>query len=122
MSLTFEAGVGSRNRSLREHMTTQVYARGLVTIAGQLDTSPSKLTEKLAGADSSGKARGMTIDELELYIDRTKDVSPIHYLIDKYLQDPAVVQQEAAARLSELMQQLVPLAMAAGVMPKAGRR
>lgn len=122
MSLTFEPGLSARNRSLRDHMTTAVYSRGLVAIAGKMDMSPSKLTEKLAGADSSGKSRGMTIDELEAYIERTGDVSAIHYLIDKHLQDPAVVQQEAAARLSLLMEQLVPLAIAAGVMPKGRGR
>lgn len=118
MSLMFEPGIGSRNRSLRDHLTTRIYERGLVAVAGRMDMSPSKLTEKLAGADSGGKVRGMTIDELEEYIQREKDVSPIHYLVDKYLQDPGVVQQEAQARFLALFEQIVPAAIAAGFMPK----
>jgi len=122
LSLTFEPGIGSRNRSLRDHMTTVVYSKGLVDIAGKIDIAPSKLTEKLAGSDSGGKPRGMTIDELERYIEKTKDVSPIHYLVDKYLQDPLVAQQEAAARLLALMEQIGPLAAAAGIVPGRARR
>jgi hypothetical protein len=114
LSLTFEPGIGSRNRSLREHLATRVDSVGLVAVAGKIDVAPSKLTEKLAGSDSGGKSRGLTVDELETYIQRTGDVSPIHYLVDKYLQDPAIVQQEAAAKFAELMEQLIPLAHAAG--------
>lgn len=122
LSLTFEPGIGSRNRSLRDHMATQVYSRGLVEVAGKMDVAPSKLTEKLAGMDSGGKPRGLTVCELERYIEKTGDVSPIHYLVDKYLQDPAVAQHEATVRLMALMEQIAPLAIAAGVMPaKRGR-
>jgi hypothetical protein len=117
LSLTFEPGIGSRNRSLREHMATRIYSRGLVDVAGKMDVAPSKLTEKLAGMDSGGKPRGMTICELERFIEKTGDVSPIHYLVDKFLQDPAVAQHEATVRLMALMEQIAPLAIAAGVMP-----
>lgn len=115
LSLTFEPGLARRNRSLRDHMATRVYARGLVDVAGKMDLSPSKLTEKLAGADSGGKPRGMTIDELETYIQRTGDVSPVHYLADKYLRDPAVAQQEALAKLAALAESLPALMAAAGL-------
>lgn len=122
LSLTFDHGIGSRNRSLRDHMATQVYSRGLVAVAGKMDIAPSKLSEKLAGADSGGKPRGLTVCELEGYIEKTGDVSPIHYLVDKFLQDPAVAQHEATVRLMSLLEQIGPLAVAAGVMPaKRGR-
>jgi hypothetical protein len=122
MSLTLEPGIGSRTRSLREHLATRIYQQGLTFVAGKLDSSPSKLTEKLAGMDSSGKVRGMSVDELEHYIQATKDVSPIHYLVDKYLQDPEIVQQEAAAKFAELMEQLLPLAHAAGFVAAAAKK
>lgn len=121
MSLTLEAGIGSRNRSLREHLATRIYAAGLVAMAGKLDLSPSKLTEKLAGSDSGGKPRALTIDELETYIQRTGDLSPIHYLADKYLHDPAVLQQEALAKLATLAEQLPALMAAAGLATQAAR-
>ena len=115
LTLTLEPGLAQRNRSLRDHMATRVYSRGLVEVAGRIDLSPSKLTEKLAGADSGGKPRGMTIDELETYIQRTGDVSPVHYLADKYLRDPAVAQQEALAKLASLAESLPALMAAAGL-------
>ncbi len=115
LSLTFEPGLAQRSRSLRDHMTTRVYNRGLVTTAGTMDLSPSKLTEKLAGSDSGGKSRGITIDELELYLGRTKDLSPVYYLVDKYLRDPLVTQQEALAKLAALADVVPALMAAAGL-------
>ena len=121
MTLHLEPGLAQRSRSLREHMATRVYARGLVDVAGRMDLSPSKLTEKLAGSDSGGKPRGMTIDELETYIQRTGDISPVHYLADKYLRDPAVAQQEALAKLASLAE-VLPALMAAAGLPTAGKK
>lgn len=122
MTLHLEPGLAQRSRSLREHMAVRVYARGLVEVAGKVDLSPSKLTEKLAGGDSSGKRRGMTLDELETYIQRTGDISPVHYLADKYLRDPAVNQQEAMAKLAALAETLPALLAAAGVGSAAPQR
>lgn len=124
LTLHLEPGLARRNRSLRDHMATRVYARGLVDVAGKMDLSPSKLTEKLAGADSGGKPRGMTLDELEAYIERTGDVSPVHYLADKYLRDPAVAQQEALAKLAALAEVIPGLMAAAGLQsaPKGRAR
>lgn len=123
MSLTFEPGLSQRSRCLRDHLTGAVHNRGLVYVAGLMDLSPSRLTEKLAGVDSGGKSRGMTLDELESYIQQTGDVSPVHYLIDKYLRDPAVAQQEALAKLAQLADMLPGLMSAAGLgqAPKRGR-
>ena len=126
LSLMFEPGLAASARSLREHLARCVYQRGLSAVAGKIDLSPSKLTEKLAGGDSSGKPRGLTIDELEAYIVATGDKSPIHYLADKYLRDPAVQRDEALAKLLELMGQIAPLAASAGLdigapAPKRGR-
>lgn len=123
MSLTLEAGISARNRSLRDHMAQRIYGEGLVAIAGKLDLSPSRVSEKLAGIDSGGKPRGMTIDELERYIDQTGDVSPIHYLVEKYLHDPVAAQQEAMHRLLALSEQLPALLAAAGLdSASKGRR
>lgn len=122
LSITFSPGISQRSRSLREHMAVQVYQRGLVETAGRLDLSPSKLTEKLAGSDSGGKPRAMTIDELERYVDITGDVSPIHYLVEKYLHDPEVAQREALAKLAGLVEELPALLAAAGVKAKGRAR
>lgn len=114
LSITYQHGL-TRSRSLRDHMAQSVYARGLVETAGRMDLSPSKLTEKLAGSDSGGKPRGMTIDELERYIDSTKDVSPIHYLVEKYLTSPEAAHAEALAQLTKNVGELSSLLAKLGV-------
>lgn len=114
LSITYQDGLTQRARSLREHMVGQVYQQGLVDVAGKMDLSPSKLTEKLAGADSGGKPRALTIDELERYISNG-DVSPIHYLIEKYLTCPQAAHGEAIAQLAELARALPALLERAGV-------
>lgn len=121
MTLSFEPGLSDRHLSLRDCVLSQVYQRGHGRIANLIDVSPSKLTEKLAGVDSGGKPRGMTLDELERYIERTGDLTPVHYLLDKFGRDPGVAQAEALAKLSALAEQLPALLAAAGVA-KAGRR
>lgn len=113
LSLTFEQGIGQRHISLRDCMATGVYQRGLGRVAGQIDMAPSKLSEKLAGG--TDRKRDVGLDEFEDYIAKTGDVSPIHYLVDKYLRDPALVQQEAMAKLAGLAETLPALLAAAGL-------
>lgn len=114
LTITYDDGI-ARNRSLREHIAAQVYAgAGVTAIAGRLDMAPSKLSEKLAGCDSGGKPRGLSIDDLERYIQATKDVSPVHYLIERYLVTPEAATAEA---LAELHQHLSALS---GTLAKLG--
>lgn len=115
LSLTFEPGLAQRSRTLREHLATRIYATGLTWVAGKIDTSPSHLTEKLAGASSDGKPRCVTVDELENYVAQTGDVSPIFYLVDKYLRDPVAQQHEALAKLANLAELIPGLMAAAGL-------
>ncbi|KRA74245.1 hypothetical protein ASD78_12180 [Lysobacter sp. Root667] len=119
LSLTFEHGIGQRHMSLRDCMATGVYQRGLGRIAGQIDMAPSKLSEKLAGG--TDRKRDIGLDEFEDYLAKTGDLSPIHYLVDKYLRDPALQQQEALAKLAGLAETLPALLAAAGLNTKAGR-
>lgn len=119
LSLTFEQGLAQRHMSLRDCMATGVYQRGLNRVAGQIDMAPSKLSEKLAGG--TDRKRDIGLSEFEDYIAKTGDVSPIHYLVDKYLRDPALAQQEALAKLAGLAETLPALLAAAGLQAK-GRR
>ncbi len=118
MTLSFEPGLAERHLSLRDCMVQQVYQRGHGRVAASLDMAPSKLTEKLAGVDSSGKPRGMSLDEFERYIEKSGDLTPIYYLLDKFARDPGVAQQEALARLATLAESLPALLAAAGIQPK----
>jgi hypothetical protein len=127
LSLSFEPGLAQRSRCLRDHMTTRVYGSsygGLVAVAGKLDMAPSKLTEKMLGVDSSGKPRGMTLDEFERYIEKTGDLSPVYYLVDKFLRDPNATRHEALDKIAGFIEQFPALIAAAGLdkPAKAGRR
>ncbi|HHA2475392.1 TPA: hypothetical protein ACOENS_000107 [Stenotrophomonas maltophilia] len=104
--ITYEDGL-TRNPTLRDHMAAMVHrGAGLTAVAGQLDMAPSKLSEKLAGCDSGGKPRGLSIDDLERYIQTTKDVSPVHYLIERYLVTPEAATAEALAELHQHLSNL----------------
>ena len=115
MTLSFEPGLAERHLSLRDCVLQQVYQRGHGRIAAALDMAPSKLTEKMAGLDSSGKPRGMTLDEFERYLDKSGDLTPVYYLLDKFARDPQIAQQEALARLAALADSLPALLAAAGL-------
>lgn len=122
LTLTLEDGLADRHLTLRDCMVMQVYAKGHGRMANLLDISPSHLTEKLAGLDSAGKSRGMTLDEFERYLDKTGDAAPILYLVAKYLRDPGAAQQEALSRLTALAEALPGLLAAAGISKGRTRR
>lgn len=114
LQITYQEGL-TRNRTLRDHIASRVHSgAGVTAIAGKLDMAPSKLSEKLAGCDSSGKPRGLSLDDLEKYITETRDVSPVHYLIERFLVSPEAATAEA---LAELQQHLVGLS---GTLAKLG--
>jgi hypothetical protein len=114
LTLNLEPGVTVRNRSLKECVAAGIYSRGVVAVAGKLDISPSHLSEAL-----SGGGRKLDVDDLERYIEVTGDLSPIHYLVSKFLRDPAAQQQEALAVLAKLAETLPGLLSAAGLAPAA---
>ena len=57
----------------------------------------------------------MTIDELERYITETGDVSPVHYLVEKFLTCPDAQHAEAVAEFAKLAAIMGPLATKLGV-------
>lgn len=118
LTLQLEPGLSHRHLSLRDCLAAQIYQIGHGRVAARLDIAPSKLTEKLAGCDSSGKARGLSVDELERYLERCDDATPILYLVDKFLRDPRAQQQDALSKLANLAEQLPALLAAAGYQEK----
>lgn len=121
LTLSLQQGLSQRWTSLRECVLTQVYQNGHGKVCGLLDLAPSKLTEKLAGLRSDGKKSGITLDELERYIDATGDTLPVLYLVDKFLRDPQASQAEALARLAQLADELPGMLAAAGIGTKRRR-
>lgn len=116
LSITYQGGLTHTSRSLRELMQVQVHNNGgVVAVAGKVDLSPSKLSEKLAGGDGGGRQRCLTIDEFERYVKETGDVTPIHYLIEKYLTCPQAQHAEAIAQFTNLAKAMAPLAQSLGI-------
>jgi hypothetical protein len=116
ITLPLEPTLAVIHPSLKACVASGVYQRGIVTVAGKIDRQPSHLSEALSGNDR----RRFDVDDLEAYISATGDVSPIHYLIAKFLRDPAAVQQEAMAKIASIAETLPALLAAAGL--NTGRR
>lgn len=114
LSLSFEPGLSQRHRSLVECVATGIYQRGLGRVAGMVDEAPSHLSAQL-----SGDGRRLAVDTLELYLEKTGDLTPIYYLLDKFVRDPRVTQAEALAKVAQTLDQLPALLAAAGF--KRGR-
>lgn len=109
--LDFEPGLTERYRSLVECVATGVYQRGLKRVAIDLDQAPSNLSVQL----SEDPSRHFSADNLELYIEKTGDFTPIYYLVEKFLADRNAKKDAADA---EIMRQFAALTE---LMKKAGR-
>ncbi len=83
--------------------------------------APGNLSVAL-GDDSQRK---FGIDEFERYLQVTGDMTPLYYLVERYLGDQGAARAEAldrVMRVAEQLEQLPAILAAAGVAPKKGRR
>jgi hypothetical protein len=111
LTLDFEPGLAERFNSLREVVATGVYQRGLGRVAIDLNKAPGNLSVEL----SEDATRNFSVDNLERYIEKTGDVQPIYYLVEKFLADRTAKQDAAQAQLLTILAQLQPLLKQAGV-------
>jgi hypothetical protein len=111
LTLSFEPGLSDRFQSLRDCVAASVYRYGLTNAAIDLDKAPGNLSVEL----SADPARKFSVDSLERYIEKTKDTTPIYYLIDKFLNDQGQKQNAALAQLAPLLAQIAPLMKQAGL-------
>ena len=81
LTLNFQPGLVDRHGSLRDCIASGVYHRGLKRIAGDLDQAPGNLSVQL----SDDNSRHFSVDSLERYIEKTRDMTPVLYLIEKFL-------------------------------------
>ncbi|MCA0214547.1 MAG: hypothetical protein LCH79_15385 [Proteobacteria bacterium] len=113
LTLVFEGGLSEKYQSLRECIAAGVYRQGLGNIAIDLNKAPGNLSVEL----SDDPTRKFSVDSLEKYIEKTGDTAPIHYLIDKFLNEKSRKQEAAMAQLAPILQQLAPLLRQAGSLP-----
>lgn len=109
-TLNFEPGLSERWRSLKACVRERVYAhvKPLKAIAAEMDLSESELSRKLA--DNPGDPRNLSVDDLETYIQKTGDATPIFYLIEKYAVNPEAKRAYAAAELAKALPDILALA------------
>lgn len=111
LTLCFEPGLVERFSSLRECVATGVYQRGLNNVAPSLDKAPGNLSVEL----SEDPTRKFGVDSLERYIEKFGDLTPIYYLVEKFLHKQEAEHDAALAQLAPLLSQLAPLLKKAGL-------
>lgn len=115
LSLNFEPGLSERHSTLKGCVRERVYAhlKPLKAIAADMDLSETELTRKLA--DNPNDTRNLNCDDLEAYIAKTGDVTPIYYLIEKYAVSNETKKAFAAAELAKALPGILALAKQLGV-------
>jgi hypothetical protein len=102
-TLDFEPGLTERFKTWDEVLAAAVYGsrKGLGSVAADLDMSPSELTRRL-NPDADDPRPLRTKDGIRI-IESTEDMRPVYWLIEKFLNDPEALRQEALSRLPALM-------------------
>jgi len=115
MPLDFLPGLTERHPTLLSccHEVVVRHERPMKAIAADMDLSSSELGRKLAPAE--GDPRLLSVHDLVRLIEATGDLSPIHWLIERFAIDEDLKQRRATSELAKLLPQLVALAKQAGV-------
>jgi len=116
LTLNFEPGLTARYPDWHATLAHAVYAsrKGLSGVAADLDVSPSDLTKRL----SHDENRPLRADQAVRIIESTGDLTPIYWLIEKFLRDADAQRVQAIQQLAELAPRLLELAAQAGVLTK----
>lgn len=105
LTLNLEPGLTDRYRNLRDVVAAGVYQRGLKRVASDLDMAPGNLSCAL---NDDGN-RHLSVDALERYIQTQGDLTPIHYLIARYMGDQAQAEAATLQRVEALMGEIAAL-------------
>ena len=105
ITLNFDAGLTEAYPTVREYVQARVHQQNRMqkAIAADMDLSPSHLTRKLAQAPSDSSR--FTCDDLERYIEVTRDIQPVLYLVEKFCADPRNEIEALEKRLAALRAQ-----------------
>lgn len=109
LTLDFEPGLAERHDSLLSCIRQCAYTsrNPLKTIASDMDMSQSELSRKLSG--NPDDPRRFSVDDLEAFVSKTKDVTPILYLVEKYLADEETKQRAANQQLAKMLPEVLAL-------------
>lgn len=100
LTLSFDPGLSTRHRSLRDCISACIYGRGLERVAGKLDFASSNLSRAI----SDDPGRKFDINDFENYVEIFEDLTPIYYLIDKFLtRDKSFTQDQLLEKADRAM-------------------
>lgn len=109
LTLDFEPGLAERHDSLLACVRQCAYTHRnpLKTLAADMDQSQSDLSRKLAGNQED--PRRFSVDDLEKFIVASGDVTPVLYLVEKYLADEETKQRAAHQQLAKMLPDVLAL-------------
>lgn len=110
LTIDFEPGLAERFPSCMDVVRAGAYRgkKPLKTIAADMDLSQSDLSRKLA--ENPDDSRRFTVRDLERYIESTGDLTPVHYLVQRYLVPEQRSKGEAAIQmLADLLPEITEL-------------
>lgn len=109
LTLDFEPGLAERHESLLACLRQCAYTHRnpLKTLAADMDMSQSDLSRKLSG--NPDDPRRFTVDDLERFVTASGDVTPILYLVEKYLADEETKQRAANQQLAKMLPEVLAL-------------
>lgn len=118
LTLEFEPGLVERYRNVRDVVASGVYQRGLKRVAGDLDIAPGNLSCML----NDDSQRKLGTDDLERYIQTQGDLTPVYYMIARYLGDQSKAEAATLRRVEDLLAEVTALVGQTTAKPKrAGR-
>ena len=109
LTLDFEPGLAERHETLLACIRQCAYTslNPLKTIAADMDMSQSELSRKLSG--NPDDPRRFSVDDMETFVTKTKDITPILYLVEKYLADEETKQRAANQQLAKMLPEVLAL-------------
>ncbi len=109
MTLDFQPGLTERFNSVLDCVRQGAYTHRnpLKTIAADMDLSQSELSRKLSG--NTDDPRRMSVEDLEKYLIATNDMTPIYYLVEKFLSDDEAKQRRAMGELAKQLPAILAL-------------
>ena len=107
LQLSFESGITVQFKALEDVLSAAVYSsrQGLQGCAAEADQSPSELSRRLNKTDQLP----LRVCDMVAILDATQDLRPIHWLVERYIQDPEATRNTAVQQLANLMPTLTAL-------------
>ena len=127
LSLNFEPGLTTKFKRLEDCIAYTVlnYSKGMETVAGALDQSPSELSRRLNAhivlKEGDSNNRPLRVADMVGVMEETADYRPIYWQIERFLRDPEVQRTQAIHQLAAVMPMVATLLEQAGMQVKQGR-